>query len=126
MSMDLLQYLVIKMVYVHAEIIMLEINVTPVSQDTILSPNATKVYEYEISVKKVNPNYHLKHCNFTYKVFNIESPLFPLDCSCNAMGSISTSCDEIGICTCKENIIGEKCDTCKLGLFPFPGCNNSK
>ena len=49
-----------------------------------------------------------------------------LDCKCNINGSILTSCDSYGVCTCKENVIEDKCDICKAGYFPFPDCHNGK
>ena len=49
-----------------------------------------------------------------------------LDCKCNINGSKSTSCDSNGKCTCKENVIEDKCDTCKAGYFPFPDCDKGK
>ena len=33
-----------------------------------------------------------------------------LDCDCNILGSDTIECDSKGICSCKENIIGVKCD----------------
>ena len=36
-------------------------------------------------------------------------------CNCNASGSLVSQCDESGICTCKQNVEGDKCDRCKSG-----------
>ena len=44
-------------------------------------------------------------------------------CSCNLMGSNSTTCDSNGLCICKtNNIMGEKCTKCKDDLIDFPNC----
>ena len=48
------------------------------------------------------------------------------DCSCNVFGSVSTACYSNGACICKENVDGEKCNSCKLGYFPFPDCDKGK
>lgn len=47
----------------------------------------------------------------------------PLKCSCNVLGSRSTACDEFGgQCLCRTNVVGRKCDRCKLGHSGFPRC----
>ena len=45
-----------------------------------------------------------------------------LECECNDQGSINMSCSYDGMCTCKENVIGYKCDICKPGYLSFPDC----
>ena len=45
-----------------------------------------------------------------------------LACVCNVEGSLSEQCNKDGKCTCKANIIGEKCDTCKDEFHSFPLC----
>ena len=42
---------------------------------------------------------------------------------CHAEGSVDNSCDENGKCSCKENIVGEKCDKCADGYTEFPNCD---
>ena len=38
---------------------------------------------------------------------------FLLECECNEDGSVNELCDEAsGKCTCKENVIGDKCTQC--------------
>ena len=32
-------------------------------------------------------------------------------CNCNEEGSVDQNCNAHGKCTCKENVIGDKCDT---------------
>ena len=47
------------------------------------------------------------------------------DCvDCDARGTVdnSDSCDGNGVCTCKENVEGDKCDTCSAGYYNFPTC----
>ena len=36
---------------------------------------------------------------------------FFLACNCNEEGSVDQNCNAHGKCTCKENVIGDKCDT---------------
>ena len=43
-------------------------------------------------------------------------------CDCNISGSISTSCNSSGECTCKSNVSGTKCATCMSGYYGFPNC----
>ena len=44
------------------------------------------------------------------------------DCSCNAEGSTSLSCDEYGKCFCKENFMSNKCKICAPGYYGLPNC----
>ena len=47
----------------------------------------------------------------------------PLKCSCNVLGSRSGACDEFGgQCLCRTDVVGRKCDRCKLGHSGFPRC----
>ena len=43
-------------------------------------------------------------------------------CNCNAEGSNGDACDVNGVCSCKANIINDKCDGCNTGFFKFPTC----
>ena len=43
-------------------------------------------------------------------------------CKCSTSGSLSTSCDSSGQCTCKTNVVGTKCTDCKSGFYAFPNC----
>ena len=47
-----------------------------------------------------------------------------LACECNADGRVGEDiCNaETGVCDCKENVIGDKCDVCKTGHYRFPEC----
>ena len=45
------------------------------------------------------------------------------ECGCNIDGSSSASCNlTTGVCTCKANIIGNKCTECESGYYGFPDC----
>ena len=47
---------------------------------------------------------------------------FCSDCECNEEGSMDSTCNGDGQCTCKANIQGEICDNCTDGYFDFPNC----
>ena len=43
------------------------------------------------------------------------------ECLCHADGAVDIDCTEdAGICTCKPNIVGEKCDKAAPGYYNFP------
>ena len=50
-----------------------------------------------------------------------------LDCECNNDGSTSNDCNvENGHCDCiNDNIIGDKCDSCREGYFNHPDCEGT-
>lgn len=41
-------------------------------------------------------------------------------CLCNTNGSSSLQCNNSGICHCKNNTLGKKCDLCEWGFFGLP------
>ncbi|KAK9751877.1 Laminin EGF domain [Popillia japonica] len=46
-------------------------------------------------------------------------------CQCDPTGSVSKLCKEYGgICSCKQNVVGRRCDTCAPGTYGFgpEGC----
>ena len=43
-------------------------------------------------------------------------------CQCDPDGSMESSCDDNGICSCKENFEGDQCKDCKPGFFQHPNC----
>ena len=45
-----------------------------------------------------------------------------LACGCHSQGSNSTECDSSGKCSCKLNVINDKCTACKSEYFGFPDC----
>ena len=44
------------------------------------------------------------------------------ECGCDENGSDGNGCNEDGVCTCKPNVDGDKCDKCKPNFFQFPSC----
>ena len=44
------------------------------------------------------------------------------DCECNMDGSSDSNCNTDGLCKCKENIQGDKCNACQRGFYGFPEC----
>ena len=62
---------------------------------------------------------HYSYCiSSTISTFKNQIPA----CACNTQGSYGTSCNADGICSCKANIIGSKCDSCAAGYFNFSTC----
>ncbi|XP_026299731.1 laminin subunit alpha [Apis mellifera] len=46
-----------------------------------------------------------------------------LPCNCDINGAISFECEKFGgQCLCKPNIIGRRCEICKMGFYGFPNC----
>ena len=43
-------------------------------------------------------------------------------CNCNTQGSFGNTCNDNGECSCKANVINDKCNTCADGFFNFPTC----
>ena len=41
-------------------------------------------------------------------------------CDCNPDGSVENNCDPNGKCTCKEHIVGNKCNETEPGYYDFP------
>jgi len=48
-----------------------------------------------------------------------------LPCDCSDEGSVSSSCETDGQCSCKEGVTGKKCDRCKVGYWGYSdtGCS---
>ncbi|XP_053667229.1 laminin subunit alpha [Anopheles marshallii] len=47
------------------------------------------------------------------------------ECNCNPLGVAynNLQCDmDSGMCECKSNVVGRKCDRCEYGFFNFPYC----
>ena len=66
----------------------------------------------------------VQKCTFLGIYFlKISSTIPPiLDCKCSEDGAVDSSCDDTGMCTCKSQISGDKCDKCLPGHYNFPTC----
>ena len=50
-----------------------------------------------------------------------------LACNCNTQGSNNgNTCDNNGVCSCKANVVNDKCDACAPGYGNFPACDIGK
>ncbi|XP_038125963.1 laminin subunit gamma-2 [Cyprinodon tularosa] len=49
-----------------------------------------------------------------------------MPCSCNPAGSVSVTCDSRGRCSCKEGVIGDKCERCPDGPMGPNGCRQRR
>ena len=47
-------------------------------------------------------------------------------CNCNIDGAESQDCNNVGKCSCKSNVIGQKCEKCKNEYYGFPHCTGKK
>ena len=97
---------VIQMGHAHVRIIFLDPNVQSVNLVFI---------HFQIAIK-------VKIFLYLMKIsFEIS---FDLACNCNVNGSEngSISCDQYGKCTCKNNVVGDKCHECEIDFFGFPNC----
>ena len=54
--------------------------------------------------------------------FTDQDQPIPQHCECNPLGSVSLDCDDHGLCQCKDNVVGDKCDQCAEEHFNFPNC----
>ena len=43
-----------------------------------------------------------------------------LACNCNPSGSLQLQCNESGICSCRNQSIGARCDACQADYFGLP------
>ncbi|XP_061694545.1 laminin subunit alpha-3 isoform X3 [Syngnathoides biaculeatus] len=44
-------------------------------------------------------------------------------CECDARGTERQVCDASGRCLCRRTVAGRRCDRCRAGRGPFPGCH---
>ena len=58
----------------------------------------------------------------------INYPLLFIECKCDHDGSEFDQCNDNGKCTCKPNVVGDKCDKCAEGYegADFPHCSGKK
>ena len=69
------------------------------------------------SMKKIistGPLEIANQCNCQF-VFYISC--FFLACNCDEQGSVHMDCNNQGVCECKTNVVGDKCNQCKAGYF---------
>ena len=69
---------------------------------------AQKMYLCWFLLKKASHKYHV-HIS---------------ECKCSEDGAVDSSCDDAGMCTCKSQISGDKCDKCLPGHFNYPTCQS--
>ena len=49
------------------------------------------------------------------------------ECQCNEDGSVAETCDDgSGKCSCKPNVVGDKCTQCQAEYHGFPNCEGTK
>ena len=61
------------------------------------------------------------HTNQFLKNFCI---IFFTACVCDQNGSDDKYCNDDGLCTCKENYAGDRCDNCEIGSLGYPNCTS--
>ena len=44
-------------------------------------------------------------------------------CLCDSVGSMDSSYNDDGLCSCHTNYVGDKCDQCAEGFAEFPACD---
>ena len=55
---------------------------------------------------------------FFRAIVNLQhSYFFCSECECNEDGSVDERCDDEGKCSCKPNVIGDKCENCEENHF---------
>ncbi|KAM9844838.1 laminin subunit gamma-2 [Aulostomus maculatus] len=68
-------------------------------------------------------NFEGRHCERCRDGFYLQGAgLSCTPCSCNTTGSVSAKCDIRGRCSCKDGIMGAKCDRCSDGAIVAGGC----
>ncbi|XP_036940529.1 laminin subunit gamma-2 [Acanthopagrus latus] len=69
-----------------------------------------------------------RHCERCKDGFYLEGAgLSCTRCGCNPTGSVSSTCDSRGRCSCRDGVTGDKCDRCPDGSQIGPnGCTQSR
>ncbi|KAK2822902.1 hypothetical protein Q5P01_022967 [Channa striata] len=67
---------------------------------------------------------HCERCKAGYYLEGAGQSCKP--CRCHPTGSVSTTCDSRGRCTCKDGVTGEKCDRCPEGPIGANGCSQRR
>ena len=88
--------------------------------------------EDKSNLRKSEAKYYIIHILVLTKPDSVKQVLwasllmlwyFYLECKCNKDGSmVITKCESDGQCSCKDNIVGKKCDACKDEFYNFPTC----
>ena len=54
----------------------------------------------------------------------ISQHIFAIACACETQGTVGNAdtCNGNGLCDCKANVEGDKCDICSAGYYNFPAC----
>ena len=64
-------------------------------------------------------------CHHTHKpIFKEFLYTFFAACVCDQNGSEDKYCNDDGLCTCKENYAGDRCDNCEIGSLGYPNCTS--
>ena len=64
-------------------------------------------------------------CHHTHKpIFKEFLSFFFTACVCDQNGSEDKYCNDDGLCTCKENYAGDRCDNCEIGSLGYPNCTS--
>ncbi len=53
---------------------------------------------------------------YTHECFDLFDCIYTA-CDCDEQGSVSLDCNDLGVCECKTDVVGDKCDRCREGYF---------
>ena len=48
--------------------------------------------------------------------------LISAECGCSPRGALTPKCDAFGVCECRSNYAGQRCDRCDIGFYNYPQC----
>ena len=69
---------------------------------------------------------HAQVCIFPALVILQKFLIFCSECECNEDGSVDERCDDEGKCSCKSNVIGDKCSECQPDHYDYPRCEGKE